>query len=221
MSQHLMNDLERLKKAVLEIGTLVEESLSDAISSLNRRDRRLAEAVIAGDREIDRREVIIEEECLKILALHQPVARDLRFVVAILKLNNDLERIGDLAVNIAQRALALLASEPMSIPADLNLMAQKAVNMVKRSFDALIESDTLLAAEVCASDDDVDNLHRNLFLELQAEIKQTPQRVEQYIQLLSVTRYLERVADQATNIAEDVIYMVKGNVVRHHENPRE
>src|SRR3989339_962263 len=126
MSKHLQNDLERLKKAVLEIGAHVEENLTRSITSLTARDRILAEAVIEGDHEIDRREVRVEEECLKILALHQPVAKDLRFVVAILKLNNDLERVGDLAVNIAQRALSLASTARVPIPEHLEEMAQKA-----------------------------------------------------------------------------------------------
>jgi phosphate transport system protein len=216
MPKHLQNDLERLKKAVLDIGTMVEESLSKAITALNKRDRVLAEAVIDGDHEIDRKEVLIEEDCLKILALHQPVAKDLRLVVAILKMNNDLERVGDLAVNIAQRAHSLASTDPLPIPKALNVMANKAKDMVKKSIDSLVESDSRLATEVCVADDEVDNLQRVLFAVLQDEIKKTPQRIEQYIQLLSVTRYLERVADQATNIAEDVIYMVEGDVVRHH-----
>jgi phosphate transport system protein len=216
MPKHLQNDLERLKKAVLEIGTLVEESLTRAIVSLTSRNRALAEEVIEGDHEIDRREVLIEEECLKILALHQPVAKDLRFVVAILKLNNDLERVGDLAVNIAQRTLTLASAAPLPIPEDLVEMAQKARNMLIGSFDALIESDPKRAREVCMADDEVDMMHRDLFQRFQDEIRKSPQQVEEYVQLLSITRYLERVADQATNIAEDVIYMVEGHVVRHH-----
>jgi phosphate transport system protein len=216
MPKHLQNDLERLKKSVLDIGTMVEEALSNAITSLNQRDRALAEAVIEGDHQIDRKEVWIEEDCLKILALHQPVAKDLRYVVAVLKLNNDLERVGDLAVNIAQRTLSLTSMEPVLIPEDLFLMARKATEMVKRSFDSLIESDTHLATEVCVADDEVDGLNRRLFALLQEKIKKTPERMEQHIHLLSVTRYLERIADQATNIAEDVIYMVEGEVVRHH-----
>jgi phosphate transport system protein len=216
MPKHLQNDLERLKKSVLDIGTTVEEALSNAITTLNQRDRALAEAVIEGDHQIDRKEVWIEEDCLKILALHQPVAKDLRYVVAVLKLNNDLERVGDLAVNIAQRTLSLTSMEPVLIPEDLFLMARKATEMVKRSFDSLIESDTHLATEVCVADDEVDGLNRRLFAMLQEKIKKTPERMEQYIHLLSVTRYLERIADQATNIAEDVIYMVEGEVVRHH-----
>jgi phosphate transport system protein len=216
MPKHLQNDLERLKKRILELGTLVEESLHNSIASLKNRDRNLAEAVVDGDDEIDRREVSIEEDCLKILALHQPVAKDLRFVVAILKLNNDLERVGDLAVNIAQRAFSLSSIEPVNVPRDLYLMADKARDMVKGSFDSLIDSDSELAKQVRDADDEVDSLERELFTQLQEEIKKTPQRTEQYVQLLSVTRYLERAADQATNIAEDVIYMLEGEVVRHH-----
>jgi phosphate transport system protein len=216
MPKHLQNDLERLKKRVLELGTLVEESLSNAITALRTRDRNLAEAIIDGDDDIDRREVSIEEDCLKILALHQPVARDLRFVVAILKLNNDLERVGDLAANIAQRAFSLSSVEPVRVPDELYVMASKARDMVVKSIDSLVESDPVLAKTVRDADDVVDNMERELFVMLQEEIKKNPQRVEQYVQLLSITRYLERVADQSTNIAEDVIYMVEGDVVRHH-----
>jgi len=218
MPQHLQKDLERLKKMVLDIGTMVEESLSNAIIALNKRDKTLAESIIDGDSEIDQREVVIEQECLKILALHQPVAKDLRFVVAILKLNNDLERVGDLAVNIAQRSTTLSSNAPVPIPSDIKLMADKAIVMVKQSFDSLIDTDTHLAETVCAADDEVDALQQRLYSQLQAEIKKAPQNVEQYVQLLSVVRYLERIADQATNIAEDVIYLVEGEVVRHRGN---
>jgi phosphate transport system protein len=216
MPQHLTHDLERLKKSVLEIGTLVEESLANALAALRTRQRTLAEAVIDKDHEVDRREVLIEEECLKILALHQPVAKDLRFVVAVLKLNNDIERVGDLAVNIAQRAVALAALEPVTVPDDLMLMAQKTRAMFKQSLDALVESDAHAATAVCAADDEVDNLQIKLFDVLEEQIRKAPTHLEQYIQLLSATRHLERIADQATNIAEDVIYMVEGDVVRHH-----
>jgi phosphate transport system protein len=215
MSKHLQSDLERLKKHVLEIGTIVEENLAASIHALSTRNRAQAKAVVEADYEIDHREVLIEEECLKILALHQPVAKDLRFVIAILKLNNDLERVGDLAVNIAQRAIELAGLEPIDIPQEINEMAQKTTIMVKKSFDALIESDPELAVIVCASDDEVDALHRRLFTTIQNQIRQDPAHLEQHIQMLSVTRYLERIADQATNIAEDVIYMVNGDVVRH------
>jgi phosphate transport system protein len=216
MTQHLLHDLERLKKSVLEIGTLVEESLANAITALQKRQRTLAETVIDKDHEVDRREVLIEEECLKMLALHQPVAKDLRFVVAVLKLNNDIERVGDLAVNIAQRAVALASVEPVVVPNDFVLMAKKTQAMFKQSLDALVESDARAATVVCASDDEVDELQIKLFAILEEQIQKMPVHLDQFIQLMSATRHLERIADQATNIAEDVIYMVEGDVVRHH-----
>jgi phosphate transport system protein len=215
MAVHLQRDLEKLKKITLEVGTIVEEAISRSITALTNRNRALAEQVVAGDSEIDRREVQLEEECLKILALHQPVARDLRFVVAVLKMNNDLERMGDYAANVAERAAALAVGQQIDLPPELAAMADKVTNMVRKSLDCVVEADSVLAAAVCASDDEVDALHRSLFTTVQQNIRRDIDNLEAWIQVLSIIRYLERIADLATNVAQDVIYMVEGTVVRH------
>ncbi len=215
MPMHLQRDLDRLKKNVLEVGTFVEESFGRAITALNNRNRQLAEQVIAGDSEIDRREVELEEECLKILALHQPVAKDLRFVVAVLKMNNDLERMGDYTSNISERVTALASNPATPFPREIMTMADKVGTMVRRSLDSMVDSDVGLARAVCASDDEVDALHRQLYATIQANIRKDVSMLEWWIQLLSVIRYLERIADLATNVSQDVIYMVEGEVVRH------
>jgi phosphate transport system protein len=215
MAIHMQRDLEKLKKSSLEVGTIVEESISRAISALMRMDRTLAEQVIAGDDEIDRREVQIEEDCLKVLALHQPVARDLRFVVAVLKMNNDLERMGDYAMNIAERVASLSTLKPIVVPQPMIEMSERVQAMVRRTLDAVVESDSILARSVCVSDDEVDELFRQLFGLLLDEIRADVRQLDTWTHLLSVIRYLERIADLATNICQDVIYMVEGDVVRH------
>lgn len=215
MPIHMQRDLDVLKKTLLEVGTLVEESIARAINALATTNRELAEQVVAGDDEIDAREVQIEEECLKILALHQPVARDLRFVVGVLKMNNDLERMGDYAMNIAERVLFLARNGSVAMPPQLRVMSEKAQTMVRRTLDAVVESDPVLAREICLSDDEVDDLHRELHAVILNEIRLHVDQLERWTQLLSVVRYLERIADLATNVAQDVIYMVEGDVVRH------
>ena len=198
---------------------MVEEAISLAITALHNGNRALADQVINGDQAIDRREVQIEEECLKILALYQPVASDLRFVVSVLKMNNDLERMGDYAMNIAERVVALTAYEQITIPPKMMEMADRGRSMVKKSLDALVESDAQLARFVCVSDDEVDELHRELYNDIKQNIRENIGQLDQWTQLLSVLRYLERIADLATNISQDVIYLVEGEVVRHkHED---
>jgi phosphate transport system protein len=160
-------------------------------------------------------EVGVEEDCLKILALHQPVAIDLRFIVAVLKINNDLERIGDLAVNIAERSAFLSKHPPFGFSLGLVEMADRAQDMLKHSLDALINLDSGLAQEVCAADDEIDAMNRQMYLKIQDAIRSNPGKLESLIHLLSVSRHLERIADHATNIAEDVIYMVEGRIARH------
>ncbi|MDD5327390.1 MAG: phosphate signaling complex protein PhoU, partial [Phycisphaerae bacterium] len=157
----------------------------------------------------------IEEDCLKILALHQPVAIDLRFIVTVLKINNDLERIGDLAVNIAERAVFLAGQPKINISTDLADMAHTAQSMLKRSIDALINHDAELAHEVCASDNIVDKMNRQMYLKIQKAILENPEQISSLIHLLSTSRHLERIADHTTNIAEDVIYMIEGQIARH------
>lgn len=219
MPSHLEREVENLKKKIFSLSTIVEESVSRAVKSIGERDASLAERVIEADHEIDQMEIDVEEECLKILALHQPVAIDLRFIIVVLKMNNDLERIGDLAVNIAERSLSLSLSPGLpkqEVLLDfIKLMAQKAKSMLRKSLDALVNLDANLAREVCASDDEVDELYRNMFNQVRDGIKRNLEQVDYYLQLLGVSRHLERIADHATNISEDVMYMVEGEISRH------
>jgi phosphate transport system protein len=215
MAKHLTRDLEVLKKEILAIGVLVEDAITKSIYCLDSRRVELAEEVIAGDREIDLKEVHIEDECLKVLALHQPVAADLRYVVTVLKVNNDLERMGDLATNIAKRAQFLSSQDSLQSDIDLTLLAKLVIGMVRQSIDALVRTDTALARRVMGEDDSVDHLHRQTYERVQALIRADPEKTERAIQLLSVSRHLERIADLATNIAEDVIFLVDGEIIRH------
>jgi len=215
MAQHLRREIENLKKKILALGARVENSVRDAALSIEHLDSDLAQKVIDDDILIDNMEVEAEEDCLKILALHQPVAVDLRFIVAVLKINNDLERIGDLAVNVAERA-AFLASQPkVDIASDLLDMAQNCQLMLKNSLDALVNHDAVLAGKVCKADDMVDKMNRQMYLKVQKAILKNPEQISTLIHLLSASRHLERIADHATNIAEDVVYMVDGKIVRH------
>lgn len=228
MTAHLIHELEELKRRIFSLVAMVEDNLSLAVKAVQERDESLALCAIENDAPIDHAEVAVEEECLKLLALHQPVAIDLRFIVAVLKLNNDLERIGDLAVNIAERAAFLHAIPPVSMPFDFDTMAAKAIGMLKRSIDALVGSDVPVATEVCEADDEVDAINRDMYDQVKTAIREHPEHLDALIHLLSVSRHLERVADHATNIAEDVIYLVKGRIVRHapdvahkHEDAKE
>lgn len=215
MTMHMQREIEKLKRLVLSLGADVEENVHKAVQALQSRDQTLAEKIIGADAAVDKFEVYLEEECLKILALHQPVAIDLRFVIAVLKINNDLERIGDLAVNIAERAVYLAGQDMVDIPFDFVGMADKTKLMLKRSLDALVNMDMREAWEVCAMDDDVDAMNRRMYEQVQEGIRKHPEQMNSLIHYLSTSRHLERIADHATNIAEDVIYMVAGEIVRH------
>ncbi|MBI4389485.1 MAG: phosphate signaling complex protein PhoU [Nitrospinae bacterium] len=214
-TRHLEREIEKLKNKILSLGTMVEESVQKAVKSLTERNSSLGLKVIDSDIVIDDMEVEVEEECLKILALHQPVANDLRLMVAILKINNDLERIGDLAVNIAERAVFLATQEKIEIPEDLGKMVRKTQVMLKGSLDAMVNGDSILAREICAADDEVDEINRKMYVQVGKTMRSQPERLDCLIHLLSASRYLERVADHATNIAEDVIYLVEGDIIRH------
>lgn len=215
MSIHLIKEIERLKKMILSLSAMAEESVQRAVKALDMHDAALARRVIDSDYEIDKKEVDVEEECLKILALHQPVAIDLRLIIAVLKINNDLERVADLAVNIAERAQFLASQPPLPTRFDFAKMAEKAQAMLHKSLDALVNLDANLARQVCAADDEVDAMNRNAYLLVEEGIRRNPERMEPLIHMLSVSRHLERIADHATNIAEDVIYMCEGEIVRH------
>ena len=215
MSRHLQIELENLKKKLLALAAIIETAVRDATLSIEKRDSELAQKIIDDDINIDHTEVEIEEDCLKVLALHQPVAVDLRFIVAVLKINNDLERIGDLAVNIAERAVFLAGQSKVNISIDLVDMAHNTQSMLKKSIDALINHDAELAHKVCASDDIVDQMNRQMYLKVQEAIIKNPEQISSLIHLLSASRHLERIADHTTNIAEDVIYMIEGQIIRH------
>ena len=215
MTRHIEHQIAQLKDSILRFGTIVEEAISRSNTALFKQDVDLAQKVMANDGEIDRLEVELEEECLKILALYQPVAADLRFVVAALKINNDLERIGDLASNIAKTVSQLTTSGPFNLPEEISIMAKQAEEMVKNSLDAVVQADPDLARQVRDDDDVVDAGRQAVRTLVMQQIKKNPEKVESLLQINSVSKHLERIADMATNIAEDVIYMVEGEIVRH------
>jgi phosphate transport system protein len=175
----------------------------------------LEEALIDGDNEIDGKEIEVEDECLKVLALHQPVATDLRYIIAVLKVNNSLERIGDMAVNIAERAVYLTRRDPIPLPPEFSTLVDKVQSMVKKSLDALVNRDTGLAREVCRMDDEVDAYHERMWEFLLERMSEDPTLIKRGSNTLSLSYQLERIADVATNIAEDVVFMVEGEVIRH------
>lgn len=218
MSKHLQRQIETLKKKILTVGALVEEAIAKSVSSLIHRDASLAEEVIRADDDIDRTEVDVEEEVLKTLALHQPVAADLRFVIAVLKINSDLERMGDLARNISKKARFITRFEGFKPPVDFRDMAAKAQTMVRQSLDALVNADTKIARLVRNTDDAVDRMRKEIQNKLESEISLHPADTECLVRLISVSRHLERLADMATHIAEEVIYMVDGEIVRHEHD---
>ncbi|WP_428389325.1 phosphate signaling complex protein PhoU [Mucisphaera sp.] len=218
MATHLQRQLDKLKRSLLSLGTLVEEGVDKAIVAIQTRDVGLADEVIAGDASIDELELDVEEECLHTLALHQPVAFDLRFVVAVLKINNDLERIGDLAVNVAQQARFLASCSMVDqMPFDLGRMSGLVQEMLKKSLDALVNLDPALAREVRSLDDVVDGIHRGMYDRITETMRENPEQIEQMIHLINVSRQLERMADHAVNVAKDVIYMAEGDIVRHRK----
>ena len=215
MSKHLQRDLENLQRDIVSQAAAVEEVVYKAIRALQERDVAVAQDIIAGDTSIDMQENHVEEECLKILALHQPVAVDLRRTAAILKINNDLERMADLAVDIAERALVLAHPPFIPVPDNLQRMTDLTASMVRQSLDAFIQLDTRLARRVCRLDDEVDRYNEEIIQEILATMKSAPELIEPGLSLFSATRHLERIADHATNIAEDVVYLVEGEIVRH------
>ena len=215
MTKHFLRELEKLKKKILSLGALVEERVYLAIKAIEGKDPDLATRIIRSDYEIDETEVEIEEECLKILALHQPVAIDLRFIVAVIKINNDLERIGDEAVNIAERIQSMAKYPNISFHFDYTEMAEIAAAMLKQSLDALVNLDIDTAFRVITMDDDVDNIQGNAYSQIKQAMREHPQEMTYLINLYLISRHLERVADHATNIAEEVIYLIEGEIVRH------
>ena len=215
MSRHLLRAINKLKKMILDLSALVEKDVHRSVKALVSRDSAMAQRVIQSDEKIDEMEVDIEEECLKILALHQPLASDLRYIVSVLKINNDLERIGDLAVNIAETAQFLLTQKKIDPPFDFSGMAERVKDMLRKGLDALVKLNVLRAKNVIKADEAVDEMHRSTYQIVKSRISEDPENADSYIYFMSVSRYLERIADLVTNIAEDVIYMVDGEIVRH------
>lgn len=216
------SQLAKLRSCVLEMGGLVEDQIAQAVRALVERDQPLANVTIERDHTVNRLDVEIDDLSLKLLALHQPAARDLRLITTALKITTDLERIGDLATHIAERAVELAAEPPLKPYVDIPATAALASSMVHRSLDAFVREDVDMALEVCASDDAIDLLHAQLFRDLVAIMGQDPAAISRIMRLLFVSKYLERIGDHATNIAEMVIFMVRGKSIRHMDTvPRE
>ncbi|MBI2204456.1 MAG: phosphate signaling complex protein PhoU [Candidatus Rokubacteria bacterium] len=213
--RHMHEELDHLKQTLLLMGALVEDQIRRVMKALVDRDDALAREVIDRDREVNAYDVEIDEKCVEILALYQPTAGDLRFITTAMKIVTDLERIGDQAVNIAQRAIELNREPQLKPYMDLPRMAESAQRMVKDSLDAFVARDTALARRVCADDDPVDALKEQIFRELLTFMMEDPKTIPRAIRLIFISRFLERVADHATNIAEMVIYMVDSKMVRH------
>jgi phosphate transport system protein len=216
MGRVLERELNQLQEELLNMASLVEQAIGKAIRSLTSRDVNLANQVMEEERAINAAEIDIDEHCLRLLALHKPEAVDLRFVAMAFKINSDLERIGDLSVNIAERTLDLLKSPLLKPLIDLPRMAELARGMVTDSIDSFVKRDAELARNVCRRDDEVDNLNDQLLRELLTYMMQDTKNVARALDLILVGRHLERIADVATNIAEDVFYLVRGETIKHH-----
>jgi phosphate transport system protein len=215
MQRHFHEELDSLKQTLLAMGGLVEDQIRSVLAALLERDGALAAQVIDQDQKVNAYDVEIDEKCVELLALYQPTAGDLRFITTAMKIVTDLERIGDQAVNIAQRAIELNAEPQLKPYIDLPRMAEKAQRMVRESLDAFVARDTALARRVCAEDSEVDALKEQIFRELLTFMMADPKTIPRAIRLILISRFLERVADHATNIAEMVIYLVDSKMVRH------
>ena len=215
MQRHFHEELEALKQTLLVMGGLVEDQIRRVMRALIERDDALAQEVIERDQQVNAYDVEVDETCVSLLALHQPAAGDLRFITTAMKIVTDLERIGDQAVNIAQRVLELNREPQLKPYIDLPRMAEKAQLMVKQSLDAFVARDTELARKVCAEDEEVDALKEQMFRELLTFMMEDARTIPRAIRLILISRFLERLADHATNIAEMVIYLVDAKMVRH------
>ena len=216
MERHADQEFDALKQDLVRMATLAETAIGKAIQALLLRDVEMAEDVVRSDEAVNRLELAIDERCLRMLALYQPEASDLRFIAMALKINNDLERIGDQAVNIAQRSLELFKEATLKPFIEIPFLAQLVQAMLKHSVDAFVHRDAVLARSVCQQDDQVDALDDQIFRELLTYMMQDPRAITRAVNLILVSRHLERVADHATNIAEDVIYLVEGKTIKHH-----
>ena len=219
--KHFSRELEKIKKLILSLGAKVEEQVRMATQAVETHDAELAQQIIQSDYDIDEMEVEIEEECLKVLALHQPVAVDLRFLIAVIKINNDLERIGDQAVNIAERVDVIAKRDLSDLFFDYTSMGEKVQEMLKMSLDALVSMDYDLAYSVVMRDDEVDQIKSDAYDRIKQAMSNHPDKIGYLINLLLISRHLERLADHTTNIAEEVIYLIEGEIIRHAAYNRE
>ncbi|MEX0741257.1 MAG: phosphate signaling complex protein PhoU [Phycisphaeraceae bacterium] len=216
MAVHQQRQIEKLKRMIRALGARAQSQLDSAMRAVKDRDEELAHRVIAEDDRINQVEIEIEEECLHTLALYQPVAFDLRYVVSVLKINNDLERIADQAVNIAQQASFLSESEPLPlVPYDMDGMAERVQEMLRDALEALVEMDAERAERVRRADEEVDAIHREMYANVETTIQKHPEQARQLIHLMNISRQLERTADLTVNIAEDVLYTAQGDIIRH------
>jgi len=213
--KHFSRELEKIKKRILSLGATVEEQVRMATQAVETHDAELVQQIIKSDHDVDEMEVEIEEECLKVLALHQPVAVDLRFLIAVIKINNDLERIGDQAVNIAERVDVIAKRGLSDFFFDYSSMGEKVQDMLKSSLDALVNMDYDLAFSVVKRDDEVDLINKDAYDRIKQAMRDHPGKLGELINLLLISRHLERLADHATNIAEEVIYLIEGEIIRH------
>ncbi len=215
MTRSFQQELEKIKRSILSLGAEVEDRVRRATKALENCSEKLSREIIADDKEIDNMEIDLEVECLMVLARHQPVAIDLRFVVAVIKMNNELESIADQAVNIAERVEVMAKANSERLHHDYTQMAKMALDMLRKSLDALVKMDISLAFSVMKQDDEVDELKNQAYHKIKELIQNHPRNAEYLINLLLVSRHLERIGDHATNIAEEVAYMVEGEIVRH------
>lgn len=218
---HFQKELDELKESLLKMATLVEEMIRDAVQSLVKRDSDLAQKTFKGEDRINAMEIVIEDMCLKLLALRQPVATDLRFITSAMKIVTDLERMGDQAVNIAERAISLNQEPQLKPYIDIPRMAEITQSMVRGVLDAFVNRDSKLARSVCERDNLVDGLNDQVFRELLTYMISDSKTITRAVDLMIVSRCLERIADHATNIAEDVIFVVDALVIKHHADVKE
>ena len=216
MERHFERDLEALKEQLLRMGGRAEGIVLKAVDALRRRDAALAREVFGDDKTIDRLELDIDDRCLRLLALQQPLARDLRFITAALKISNDLERVGDHAVNIAGSALTLAGEALLRPPADISRLAERASAMLHEALDAFVRDDADTARRICELDDEVDQLNRKVFREMIDQMVADPSTIPRAMELVLVARNLERVGDMATNVAEEVVFIAEARVIKHH-----
>ncbi len=221
MTRHFHEELDQVKEQILRMGSIVETLVENAVAALVDRDSALAEATIAGDAKADTLEIEIDEACIRLLALHQPAAGDLRFITTAMKISTDLERMADQAVNISQRTLELNEEPQLKPYIDIPIMSQLAQKMLRESLDAFVRKDVALARQVIEADNKVDALKRQVFRELLTFMMEDPRTIPRAIRLILVSRHLERVADHATNIAEMVVFLVEGKNIRHAPRPKQ